>query len=232
MAEVVSLVPVRAGSKGLPDKNTRQFAGRPLFEHAVRQGIRTTGGCVVSTDINSILKADFDDNRQIHKRSEALATDQAPIELAIIEAIERCYLHTQTIVLLQATSPTRQDRDVHAAIELYQTGEFDLVMSVAPHDNSVLKFGTVTNDRYVPVADPAYCFANRQQLPEVFKPNGAVYVFSAAWLLENGALATNRIGALIMPLNRSLDIDTLEDFEQAERIFVSARESGDAVQEH
>jgi CMP-N,N'-diacetyllegionaminic acid synthase len=74
-------------------------------------------------------------------------------------------------------------------------------------------------DRFVPVSRPEYCFTNRQSLPEVYRPNGAVYVFSADWFLINGGLATHSIGALVMPPEQSQDIDTEADFRLAEALF-------------
>ena len=73
--------------------------------------------------------------------------------------------------------------------------------------------------RFVPVSDPAYCFTNRQHLPQVMKPNGAVYVFDRDWFLQNGGFETDRIGGVVMPAERSFDIDTEVDFLRPEELL-------------
>lgn len=218
-SHTVALVPIREGSKGLPGKNVRPFAGLPLYEHAVRQGLRCCGSCVISTDIASVLNTPAVDGRVLHRRPAPLGADNAQMDAVIADAITGLSLRGRTIVLLQATSPLRTDENVRAAIELHQHGGFDLVLSVALGDRVILKAGTLKGDRFVPVSRPEYCFTNRQSLPEVYRPNGAVYVFSADWFLSNGGLVTNRIGAVVMRLEQSRDIDTEADFHLAEVRF-------------
>jgi len=92
-------------------------------------------------------------------------------------------------------------------------------MSVTEADRSVLKWGRLEGDRFVPLSDPAHCFANRQSLPPVVKPNGAVYVLDAARFVASGSFVSEHIGALVMPAERSHDIDNLQDFERAEALL-------------
>lgn len=221
MARISAIVPVRAGSKGLPDKNKRELCGLPLFEHAVRQGLRTADRCVVSTDMIELLDQLVDDDRIVHRRPAHLATDTATMDDALRDVIQSQSMQADTLVLLQATSPLRSDADILAAIDLFLTREFDLTMSVAATDSGVLKYGTLADDQFIPLREPAFCFANRAELPGVYRPNGAVYVFSAEWFLSNGGLATENIGASLMPMERSLDIDTLDDFLRVEQLFSS-----------
>lgn len=226
-ANSVAFVPIRDGSKGFPGKNVRLFAGLPLYEHAVRQGLRCCGGCVISTDIESVLNMPVGDGRVLHRRPAMLASDAAVMDAVIADSITSLSLQGRTIVLLQATSPLRGDEHVRAAIELHRSGAFELVLSVVLGDRSILKAGTIVGDRFAPISRPEYCFTNRQSLPEVYRPNGAVYVFSADWFLTNGGLAAASIGALVMPLEQSQDIDTEADFRLAEALF-SAPSSGRA----
>ena len=80
----------------------------------------------------------------------------------------------------------------------------------------MLKWGRLDGDRFVPLSDPAHCFANRQSLPPVVRPNGAVYVMNAEWFLKRGSFVSERIGVVPMSAERSQDIDTLADFERCE----------------
>lgn len=217
--DYIAFVPIRAGSRGLSNKNIKAFAGLPLYEHAVCQGLRCCAGCIVSTDIESVLTTPANDGRFIHRRPADLATDTTPMDEVLKEMVTSLDLARKNIVLLQATSPLRSDANILEAVELHRSGEFDLVLSVAEGDRSILKSGLIEDGRFVPVRKPEYCFTNRQSLPGVYRPNGAVFVFSSDWFLANGGLATDKIGAVIMHTSQSHDIDTEEDFTQAEMIF-------------
>lgn len=226
--DYIAFVPIRAGSKGLENKNTKLFAGLPLYEHAVRQGLRCCARCIVSTDIDSVLVAPAVDALVLHRRPAGFATDNTPMDAVLVEAIVSLDLADKNIVLLQATSPLRSDATIREAIERHRNGADDLVMSVAETDRTILKCGLIEDGRFVPVRKPDYCFANRQSLPDVYRPNGAVFIFSSDWFLANGGLATDRIGAVIMPASQSLDVDTVDDFARAEAIFTTPPDEGSA----
>jgi N-acylneuraminate cytidylyltransferase len=121
--------------------------------------------------------------------------------------------------LLQATSPLRRDGDIRNAIALYETGRFKLVMSVTKTDPGILKYGTVEDGCFTPISEPEYCFSNRQSLPSVSRPNGAIYVFSPEVFMRNASLKTSSIGAIEMPEACSIDIDSLADLEVAETML-------------
>jgi CMP-N,N'-diacetyllegionaminic acid synthase len=215
--DVVALVPVRGGSKGLPGKNIRPLAGVPLFARAVTQGIRIVGSCAVTTDIEEILNAPAPDGCRVLHRPNVLCGDEVPMDAVIADAIEQLDLSDATvIVLLQATSPLRSDSDITNVLDLHASGKHDIVMSATRVDSGILKYGTIADGRYIPVSRPEYCFTNRQSLPSVFRPNGAVYAFSVGVFRRNEGLATDNIGAVEMPVSRSFDIDTLADFNAVE----------------
>ncbi|MEO1549591.1 MAG: acylneuraminate cytidylyltransferase family protein, partial [Pseudomonadota bacterium] len=71
-----------------------------------------------------------------------------------------------------------------------------------------------------------YCFANRQDLPAVYRPNGAVYVFTTQAFLAAGAIPSQRMGAVVMPQDRSWDIDTASDFARAEQAALAQKAQG------
>ncbi len=214
--EYVAIVPARGGSKGLALKNIRALAGKPLFQHAVDQGLRTVSRVVVSTDMHEILGSDQQDTVELYNRPSQFAQDTSTMDDVLRDVISAQNLTGKTLVLLQVTSPLRLDQDVLDAISVYETGHYDLVQTVTPAERSILKWGMRQGNTFIPVSKPEYCFSNRQSLPEVFKPNGAVYVFGADWFIANGGLATDRIGLCEMPNERSQDIDTLADFKAVE----------------
>ena len=213
----IAFVPVRSGSKGLPGKNIRPLVGVPLYARAVAQGIRILATCIVSTDITEILNSPTPKGCHVLRRPAALCKDGVAMDAVIADAITQLALEDNVVILLlQATSPLRTDDDVLAVLEVHATGRYDLVLSVTASDSGILKYGTLDDNRFIPVANPEFCFTNRQSLPRVFRPNGAVYAFSVGAFRRNGGLATNNIGAVEMPASRSVDIDTIADFIEIE----------------
>jgi CMP-N-acetylneuraminic acid synthetase len=217
----VAIVPVRAGSKGLKGKNMRPLDGLPLYLHAVHQGLRTAGHVFISTDITEINQSNLPAGCTLCQRPDELASDDVPMASVITHLIKTHSLQGHTLVLLQATTPLRQDADIESAMALHVDGGYDLVMSIVARDQGVLKYGTLNGNHFVAMRDPTYCFQNRQSLPKVYGPNGAVYVFSAESFMQTEDFPTVRIGVVEMPAMRSIDIDTAEDFRYVEEQMVA-----------
>ena len=216
VGDFVAIIPMRAGSKGLPGKNVRMLAGAPLYMHAVQQGIRTVGRVLISTDISFIKPETLPQGCSLYKRPSELATDDALMASVIEHVILSAQLQGRVIVLLQVTSPLRTDEDIQSAISIYLSGEYDLVMSVVERDPNTLKYGTLDGDQFFGLRGSHYCFQNRQELPPLYGPNGAVYVFSASEFIASGGFPTKRIGVIKMPVKRSIDVDTEANFLEVE----------------
>ena len=213
----VAVVPLRANSKGLPGKNVRPLAGKPLFMHAVAcahaAGIEEV---YVVTDIEDIL-TDHSPAFTGFRRSAHSARDDAPTHEAVMELIDALRLQDRLIVLLQATSPLRSSKTVREVIKKALDQSADLACSVTEIDNSVMKSGTIVDGFLSPLVESATFYLPRQALPKLYKMDGGVYAFRADWLITNGSLKTDRIAVVRSDLSEVLDIDTMEDFELAEQ---------------
>ncbi|AOF85421.1 cytidylyltransferase family protein [Hydrogenophaga sp. RAC07] len=217
-----AVIPLRAGSKGLPSKNIRPLAGKPLYRHAVDQALQAGASrVVITTDIPEVLWAELPTQVTLVERPPELAGDTVPMAPVLQHALHTADCHG-TVVLLQATSPLRLPSDIEAALAVFAGGYFELVMSVTSADRGVLKWGTLRGNRFQPLSDPAYCFANRQSLPPVVRPNGALYVLNAERFVASGSFVSERIGVVEMPAERSQDIDSLDDFERCEAALEAA----------
>lgn len=214
-----AVIPLRAGSKGLANKNTRSLAGKPVYLHAVDAAVAAGAlRVVLSTDIPAVLAAELPSSVTVVSRPAELAGDTVPMAPVMAHAL--AVTRTRgTTVLLQATSPLRRASDILEALAVFESGAYELVMSVTEADRGVLKWGTIDGERFRPLSDPSYCFANRQSLPPVVRPNGAIYVMDAEWFLSRGSFVTDRIGVIQMSAECSHDIDTLQDFERCEAIL-------------
>ncbi|BAN03346.1 acylneuraminate cytidylyltransferase family protein [Ilumatobacter coccineus] len=220
---LVALVPLRAGSKGLPGKNTALLAGRPLYEHTLHTALDAgIGTVVVTTDIDSVLGAPVSPSVELIERPADLCGDDTPMDAVVRHAIVQIG-RPCTVVLLQATSPLRAASDICAAVDQYRASDVDLVMSVCEADRSVRKWGEVVDGRFVPISTARECFTNRQQLEPIHRPNGAIYVFDGDWFLENGGFVTASIGAYVMCEPSSVDIDSAADLAAVERLLAERK---------
>jgi CMP-N-acetylneuraminic acid synthetase len=219
-----AVIPLRGGSKGLPGKNTRLLAGKPLYRHAVDVALAAGASRVlISTDIADVLHADLPAAVKAVQRPAELCGDTVPMAPVLLHTLQTESV-SGAVVLLQATSPLRLPSDVQAGLALFQQGIFELVMSVTPADRGVLKWGTLLGGQFQPLSDPAHCFANRQSLPPVVRPNGAVYVFDAKGFLSRGSFVSDHIGAFEMSAERSQDIDNLDDFQRCETFLAAPKD--------
>ena len=211
-----AIIPARANSKGLPNKNILSLRGKPLYMYAVDEAIAAEADkVVITTDIAQIISGAQKRGVEVLVRPRDLALDATSMESVILHACKTLNL-SGTIVLLQPTSPLRRAKHIQMGLSMYAQGHFDLVMSVTEANSSVLKWGFFDGTVFRPISDPKYCFANRQQLPGLVRPNGAIYVFDAESFVDREGFPVASIGALRMTPEESLDVDTLEDFERCE----------------
>lgn len=216
---VIAFIPARAGSKGLPGKNLRSLNGRPLYRHALETA-RAVGieRIVISTDIPELLCLN-EQGVEIARRPEALAGDEATMGEVLGHFVRDCLGESTTIVLLQPTSPLRLPEDVRRALDLYRRERRRAVMSVVETSRAPLKYGFVEDGRFISVNRPEYCFANRQRLPRLYRPNGAVYVLDSEQFRHGDHFSNEAPGAIVMSEENSRDIDTLEDFLACEDVL-------------
>ena len=227
----ISIIPVRAGSKGLVNKNIRFIRGKQLYRYTVDFALNAgTQQVYISTDIKEILSAPYEKNITISERNSALCQDETEMSAVILDFLNhgegKKISGDQTIVLLQATSPLRRKLDLVKALELFSKSKItDLMIAVTQAENNALKYGFVVNGSFKHISEPSLCFKNRQDLPKLFKPTGAFYIFKAGWFRTNKSFATNATSAYEIPNEHSLDIDSLEDAEHFQAIV----ENGEIV---
>ena len=213
--EFISIIPVRDGSKGLPKKNIKKINGIPLYRIAIDQALRVTKRCILSTDIKEIIDQPQSESCIVHKRKKDLCTDNSQMKDVILNIIEEYKLEKYFIVLLQATSPLRLDSDIDKCIKLFLSNPDCMVVSAAKENPEILKSGFIDKDGFFKgLRDTADCFKNRQNLPPVYKPNGSIYIFSAKHFLNSNSFPTKLIKIFEMPKDRSLEIDSQEDYDK------------------
>lgn len=216
---LIAIIPVRAGSKRLVGKNSRQFLGKPLFAHTVEAAIETEifSEIILTTDDESAIsycELNFNKLVTVLRRDPQLASDQADTVSVILEATSK-FSDDALIVLLQVTSPLRNAQHIRDAYFSFCKNIATSLVSITPIKGNSNWLLTVENDgsslrRYENVIDSG---SNAQML---YLPNGAIYIVSLQILREQKEFLTPNAIGFIMPFEVSVDIDTIEDFELAQ----------------
>ena len=218
--KLVAIVPARAGSKGLANKCLLEVGGIPLYQRAVDVGKCVADEVVVTTDIESILRKKGT-SELLHKRSKETSSDTADMDAVLFEVIQDLNLLEVDILLLQPTSPLRTVEDVNKVIQAYATSDCQMALTVSEVDSAILKYFISKDDELHPISDPKYCFSNRQSLPKVVRPDGAVYLFSTADFLKRGGLNFESYVGVETPECRSIDIDDQADLNRARELVIT-----------
>lgn len=218
----------RGGSKGVPHKNLRPIAGKPLIVHSVRHAVDSGlfDVIAVSSDSAEILRIALDAGAHLAiERPAELATDTAnkldAIRHAMLAAESASGERFDAVVDLCPTAPLRDIADIAACLAPVETGVAGNVFSVAPAHRSpyfnlveVAKDGKVRLSKFGEAA-----VVRRQDAPDCYDMNASIYVWRRDRLAEKPYLFAEDTAIHIMPRERSFDIDSPLDFEIVEMIM-------------
>lgn len=215
---MLAIIPARGGSKGLPGKNIKLLNGKPLIAYTILAAMnsKSVSRIVVSTDCAEIA----DHAKQLgaevpFMRPSELAQDGS---LAIdnynycVDALEQ-QEGNQIIdfCVLQPTSPLRNAKDIDGAISLFREKQADSVISYCREAHPVHWHKYLNDDCSVSNVFDTGEDKNRQDYRETVYPNGAIYVFRTD-LIKRRTYYSEKTYAFLMPRERSVDIDDLQDF--------------------
>ncbi|MEZ7754619.1 acylneuraminate cytidylyltransferase family protein [Microbacterium paraoxydans] len=221
----ICTITVRAGSKGVPGKNLRVVAGRPLFGHSVAQAVATGlfDEIVVSSDSEEILaQAPAFGATGVVRRPAEMATDTAGKVPAIAHAVrtteERTGAQYDVCVDLDATSPLRTIDDIRDAVALFESaGPESLITGAEARRNPYFNLVEEQPDGTVAVSKtPDDAVLRRQDAPRCFDMNGSIYVWRRSSLLDDQVVFFPSTILFEMPAERSIDVDSEFDFRIVE----------------
>lgn len=226
---IAAIVPARGGSKGVPRKNLREVAGKPLLAWTLETALEARhlfAAVVVSTDDPEIAEVARTYGAEApFLRPAELAGDRAPTLPVLQHALgfleEREGRRYDWACLLQPTAPLRAVADLEAAIALAAAGGCDSVISVnrvEAHHPILMK--KIEGERLLP-----YCLEEREGTrrqdyqPPAYMRNGAIYLTRRDVLMERGSIWGDIIRPLVMPAERSHSIDTEIDLRLADLLL-------------
>ncbi len=234
---LLATILARGGSKGVPGKNVRLLAGKPLIAHTIGHAFESGlfDAVSVSSDSDEILNAAREAGvTDLVQRPTQMATDEAGKLPAIRHCVDEMEVRTggqfDVVVDLQPTSPLRSAQDIRDAVAMRERLGCSNVISgteasASPYFNLVEEQsdGSVALSKRL-----AGDVVRRQDAPRCFALNGAIYVWRRDALMTGESLWFADTHLFEMPPERSADIDTAFDFDFAE--FLMTRSSGTAAQ--
>lgn len=220
----IAIIPARSGSKGVKDKNIRDFNGKPLMAYTIEAALqsRQFDEVMVSTDSERYaeIARSFGANVPFLRSSET-STDSASSWDMVKEVIERYKASGrmfETFCLLQPTSPLRTAEDIKGAYQLYRSKAEFAVVSVCETEHSPLWCGHLPENReFVGFIDETG-MRQRQSGGKFYRLNGAIYIVNVERFCQEQYLYQKGSYAYIMSQKKSIDIDTEIDFKLAEII--------------
>lgn len=230
----LGLVPARGGSKGIPRKNLRALAGRPLLEYTARAALAAASlaTVVLSTDDEAIAEAGRAAGLAVpFLRPAELAEDDTTTLPVVQHALRWLARHGEVydaVCLLQPTSPFRRPETIDGCVALLERSGADSVVSVVPvpaeHNPHWVYFRS--SDGLLRLATgEASPIPRRQDLPAAWCRDGSVYVSRAEIVLSRGSLYGDRVAGWVSEEEDFVNLDEMDDWNRAEAIAARRAES-------
>lgn len=229
---VLCTICARGGSKGLLNKNIKKLNGKPLLNYTIEHAIKSKifSDILVSSDdekiINLSKKFKF---INIIKRPKKLASDKSGkldvIKHAVITLEQRLKKNYDIIIDLDVTAPLRNISDIRNALKLFLNKDASVLLSATlsrknPYFNQVIE-----TKNGVKLVMPKIKYLRRQDSPRVYDLNASIYIFKKDLVLRSNTIYSRNSILYKMPEERSIDIDTLNDFHYVEYLMKNSKKN-------
>ena len=220
--KVLSIIPARRGSKGIPLKNLVMLNRKPLLYYTVTASLKSKiiNKTIVSTDNKKIGKIALNLGAEVVYRPKKLATDTTSLEPVIEHVLNYLNVYQgydpEIIVILQNTSPLRTAKHIDEALTLMKRQNYDSILSGFSIHTFLWKKSkkTIIPLDYNPKKRP-----NRQNIHEQLFENGAIFATKTRCFTKNNCRISGKIGFYKMPLESSYNIDSYDDLRSIKKFF-------------
>lgn len=214
--KIVAIITARGGSKGLPRKNVLPLNGKPLIAYTIEAALKSHvfDKVVVTTDDEEIKNVSLAFGAEVIDRPAELATDRASSIDVLVHAIESLKEEQFThFMLLQPTSPLRDEYHIREAVALYKEQRGNSLVSVVEEQHPPYKLLVENGAEVIPLFSEKHLTMPRQQLPKTYRINGAIYLANKVLFLSSKNLFEKPLSIYKMSQQSSMDIDNRDDFE-------------------
>lgn len=213
--KILAVIPARGSSKGVPRKNIRDLAGKPLIAWTIEEAKKSKyiDRVILSSEDMEIIEVAKQYGCDVpFVRPIELAQDETPGIEPVLHAVEQCPGYDY-VVLLQPTSPLRTVEDIDGCIAYTLEKQAHFCVSVTEPEKSPYWMYTLNDGAMEQLIPQKQTVMRRQDLPKVYALNGAVYVGRTESILIEKTFLTNKTKGYVMPTINSLDIDTNLDLQ-------------------
>ncbi|WP_286005915.1 cytidylyltransferase domain-containing protein [Campylobacter avium] len=219
----LALIPARAGSKGIKNKNLALLNSKPLLYYTIEAA--KNANCIdeilLSSDGDEILNYGKTQGIKTLRRPKELALDDSTSNELILHALQ-AYKKFENVILLQPTSPFRTALHIDEAFNKFKQEKAQALISVLECDNKILKaFILDENNKLQGICNNTFPFIARQKLPKTYMSNGAIYIIKTKDFLKNHTFLQEKTSYYLMDEKCSIDIDNKEDLKRANEILKS-----------
>lgn len=229
----VALIPARGGSKRIPRKNLRDFAGKPLIAHSI--SIALDAGVfarvIVSTDDEEIATIAREAGAEVpFKRPAELSNDHATTDTVLLHALSWLAAHDKDPVThlccIYATAPLLEPEDLRRGIDVLEDHSASTALSITTFPFPIQR-ALRNQDQRLVLREPEHRLTRSQDLEEMYHDAGQFYWVDVANYLEHRKLYNDDMVGVNLPRHRVQDIDTLEDWTRAELLWKVLRREGE-----
>ena len=214
----IAIIPARSGSKGLPNKNILMLGNKPLIAYTIEAALKSKEfeRVIVSTDSLEYKYIAEKFGAKVFMRSEELSNDKASSFVVIEDVLNKIEITVDYFVLLQVTSPFRNENHIKESIKVFEKGidTYDFLVSMQKSDKSSSLIKPIYNSGTLEEYNIDYSNYSRQKYDE-YHPNGAIFIGKVKEYLEQKHFFGKRSKAYFMNKEDSVDIDDSFDFEIA-----------------
>ena len=221
---LLTLICARSNSKGIKDKNIRQFNNKPLIYYSIKQALKSKyiKEVYVSTDSNRVSKISQKYGAKVKFiRSKKLAKDDTPeidvwrdAILKIQKINNKKYSH---LCVIPATSPLRKTKDIDNSLKIFRKNNCDGVLSITKSSkNPYYNMVKIERNNIKVLLSKNKYFFQRQKAPDTFDITTVAYIMSTKFIFKTKNILEGKLKFNIIPKERSIDIDDIIDFKFAE----------------
>ena len=223
--KVIAIVPARGGSKRIPRKNIRAFAGIPMLTRTLSSMRKSAifSEIIVSTDDDEIIELAMANGALIHKRSDLLSNDYATTLDVIAESCSRLINQGESeetlVCCVYPATPLLDFRRVNQAVEVLLREKCDFVFPIKRSETPIGRFFELDDNYHLQIYDSLILEKRSQDLDDHYFDAGQFYVgLARTWSNRSPIISARSIG-LMLGKYEVIDIDEEEDWEYAEELF-------------
>ena len=229
---ILGLIPARGGSKGIPDKNKKLLNGKPLLQYTIETALeaKLLDAVVFSSEDETLIRLASEIGAEVpFTRPDDLATDSASsldVVKHALKVLSQEGREYDGVCLLQVTNPLRQAAFIDSAIEKFKILGTDSLVSVlkVPHEYNPHWVFEASEEKTLKIATgESEIIKRRQDLPDAFIRDGAIYLIKTEVILEQNSLYGNSISYIESDANRHVNIDTPKDWDLAEELVTKLK---------